>query len=317
MSYWSNRQQKAMLALEKSEDAIKKRISKYLLKESARLDRLISSYFTKYSVNDVVDYKLLMLSLSDADKELLYQDWSAFTQQYPQYAYLAPVRESIYKLNRLDGLQSSIRLMQLEFGAFENEQLKAHLEHIGADAYENALQTLGHEYNPEIIKQFVNTMWTGDYDFSSTIWNNTEKLSKYLCTDVAQGFARGDSYAKLSKQVTERMEKVSRRDAYRLIYTEGTFVYNKATASVVSQDFDEYRISSINDNKTCDICKGMRGKTFRFEDIDTGVNFPPFHAWCRCSFEIVLPEDRDKWLQDYVKNNGGNTNHANTILNRM
>ena len=39
-----------------------------------------------------------------------------FEKKYPEYADLMPIRESIYKLNRLEGLQQSIRLQQRELG---------------------------------------------------------------------------------------------------------------------------------------------------------------------------------------------------------
>lgn len=36
-----------------------------------------------------------------------------------------------------------------------------------------------------------------------------------------------------------------------------------------------------------------------------GVNFPPLHPWCRCTFEIYV-EDWDKWQDDYVKRHSKN-----------
>ena len=41
---------------------------------------------------------------------LLIQRMDEFEKKYPEYADLMPIRESIYKLNRLEGLQQSIRL---------------------------------------------------------------------------------------------------------------------------------------------------------------------------------------------------------------
>lgn len=83
--------------------------------------------------------------------------------------------------------------------------------------------------NREIVKLFVNVPWCNGKNFSERIWENTDKLSNYLSTDIAQGFARGDSYDMLVRQLMQRFEKVSRNDAYRLIYTEGTYVMAEST----------------------------------------------------------------------------------------
>lgn len=47
--------------------------------------------------------------------------------------------------------------------------------------------------------------------------------------ELAQGFARGEAYEKLTKQITDKFETASRNNAYRLIYTEGTYVMNESS----------------------------------------------------------------------------------------
>ena len=68
-----------------------------------------------------------MEALPEEDKCLLMEQMDEFAKKYPQYAHLMPVRESIYKLNRLEGLQYSVRMQQLEIGAVENEKITEHL----------------------------------------------------------------------------------------------------------------------------------------------------------------------------------------------
>lgn len=64
--------------------------------------------------------------------------------------------------------------------------------------------------------------------------------------------------------------------------------------------FEKYRISTVGDGKVCTICRGAAQQVFDIKDRQPGVNFPPFHAWCRCTFTIVV-DDWDKWLDDYEK----------------
>lgn len=216
-----------------------------------------------------------------------------FGEKYPQYKYLLPVRESIYKLNRLEGLQYSIMLQQSELGADEITALYKHLENQYLSAANVAAGFLGQntsEYavNPDILKKTINAQWCNGKNFSERIWQNRQSLTNYLNTDFAQAIARGDSYNKIVNQISKRFN-ASKNNAYRLVYTEGTYTLNEGAISPFEGLYDEYAISSIMDSKTCEICSAMDGITFKIEDRQPGYNFPPFHANCRCTFTIVMP----------------------------
>ena len=126
-------------------------------------------------------------------------------------------------------------------GAIDNEEIRRHLMRQAVRSANVAAETMGYGKNfysedSNIIKTVVNTKWSNGKDFSERIWGNVEKLAQYLNTDIAAGFARGDSYERMTRQLRQRFGKVSRNDAYRLIYTEGTFVMNEARAAA----FDSY-----------------------------------------------------------------------------
>lgn len=304
MSYWSDRQKQAYQAMEKDETALKKRLSRYYDVEWKRLEKDIQAFYSQYGTNNVIEYRKLLEKLSPADVELLIENIDAFVEKYPQYAHLAPVRENIYKLNRLEGLQQSITLYQLEIGAKNNAEITAYLTKQALRGLNISAEVLGtalYSENSEIIKQFVDIPWSDGKNFSTRIWENSNKLSNYLNTDLAQGFARGDSYETLVKRLRQRFEKVTRNDAYRLVYTEGTFVMAESSMQAFKQDFEKYKLSPIRDEKLCPICRGVASTPFFYiEDRQPGVNFPPIHPWCRCSFEIVV-DDWDEWLENYVR----------------
>lgn len=303
MNYWQRRQQQLNSALEKDEEKLKKRLSSYFDTEYRKLEKQIASYYQQYGENNVIQYRRLMELLSDADKRLLLEQMDEFAKKYPEYAHLMPIRESIYKLNRLEGLQYSIRMQQLEIGAIENEQISEHLNRQAMRGVNAAAETMGfgknfYANNPDITKSFVNVAWSDGENFSSNIWKNTSKLANYLNTDIAQGFARGDSYEKLTRSLRERFKKVSRNDAYRLIYTEGTYVMAEATMHPFKEDFEQYRLSTAADGKVCSICRGIAQEVFNISDRQPGINFPPLHPWCRCTFTIEI-DDWDAWMETY------------------
>ncbi len=105
MSYWSDRQEKLNKALEKDEEKLKKRLNRIYDAEARRLERQIAAYYEMYGEDNVIDYRKLLEELPPEDKRLLIEDIDEFVKRYPDYADLVPVRESIYKLDRLEGLQ--------------------------------------------------------------------------------------------------------------------------------------------------------------------------------------------------------------------
>lgn len=321
MSYWTDRQRQLNTALEKDEEKLKARLSRLYDTEAARLDKEIAAYFAKYGEDNVLEYRRLLEELPDEDKVLLIERMNEFAAKYPEYSHLMPVRESVYKLDRLQGLQASVQMQQLELAGKEQEMISEHLEKAGQRAFKAAAETMGfgssfYAMNKDIAKTFVDVPWSNGMKFSDSIWSNKQKLYGYLNRELAQSLARGDSYERITKHMTDRFKSVSKRDAYRLIYTEGTFVQAEASIQPFTEDFDKYRISTVGDAKVCDICKGISEEVFGIKDRKAGENFPPFHPWCRCTFTIEI-EDRSAWVDQYVAKHGGDQAEAGKIEKRF
>lgn len=323
MSYWQKRQQQLNKSLEKDEERLKKRLSSYFDTEYRKLEKQIAAYYEQYGTDNVIQYRRLMEELPEEDKRLLIEQMDAFAEKYPEYAHLIPIRESIYKLNRLEGLQYSVRMQQLEIGAVEIEQITEHLNRQATLNANTVAETLGYGKNfysedSELVKKIVNSKWSNGKDFSERIWGNTEKLAQYLNTDIAQAFVRGDSYARIVRQLRQRFQKVTRNDAYRLVYTEGTHVMNEARAAAFEEDTEEYVFRVQYDkprrNGWGDICDDLDGKIFKWSERVAGENFPPMHAWCHCTATPHI-SDREKWLDDYEKRHGNG--EAQKVANRL
>lgn len=313
--YWKNRQRQLTKALEKDEEQLKKRLEKVYAEEETRLEQQIASYYAQFGENNVIEYRNLIKSLTPNEYGLLMRDMDAFAEQYPQYVHLLPIRKSAYRINRYEGLQYSIRLQQLRIGAIEQETMQEHLETAAKRSYDAVLQKTGAvgTENENIIRTVVNTNWTEKGNFSSRIWGNTTALSNLLSNDIASGMARGDNYNKLASIVKRRF-KTGNNEAMRLVYTEGTFVMNEASAQAIEKMFDYYSVEPIRDGKACERCLGIASDTaskpVRYADRVAGLNFPPFHPWCRCSTIIVIP-DKQEWIERYVMTHGGDPQISN------
>lgn len=201
-------------------------------------------------------------------------------------------------------------LHQYGIGALTQIELNSHFRNQALKGVNFAREILGfgknfHSANDDVINLFVGVPWANGKSFSQIIWENSDKLTNYLQYDFAAGIARGDSYSRLTKALQERFISVNKNDAYRLVYTEGTYVMAEATMQPFKEEFEQYKLSTVGDGKVCSKCADIARQVFDIKDRTPGVNFPPMHPWCRCTFEIYV-EDWDKWQDDYVKRHSKN-----------
>ena len=310
--YWAERVEQLNAQLERDEARLHAKLGKLYDSEAKRLEVEIASYYARYGVDNVVRYRQLLGSLSEADRRLLIERMDEFAEKHPDHADLLPVRRSIYKLNELEGLQTAIRMQQLEIGAIEADALDGHLKTLAgrfADAASKQLENWGafHPYGKAAAIATVGAAWADGKNFSDRIWGNREKLAAYLNDDLGKMLARGATYDECVKALGERFANVSRRDMYRLVYTEGTFVANESQAIVFEQDYDGYAVSCA-DSKACDVCLRLQSEQAEnpvpYAERKPGVNFPPLHPRCRCTAGPSV-RDWDEWIEGYVAKRGG------------
>lgn len=297
-NYWEKRYEKWIANQNKTDTEFQKILEKDYQRTARELEKEIASYFARYSKEDVIEFRTLLQELSDADKSILYGDIDAFIEKYPQYSHLVPIRESIYKLNRLEGLRYSTHLKLLELGAIEQEQFERHLLETFGKQHQYLIDELGLgkqflAVNDTIAKATIYTKWVNNQNFSDRIWNNKEKLLNHLTTTYRDGLARGDNYEKLTKAIMERFS-VAYFDARRLVWTEASFIMNQAhSQAYIQAGVEEYELNAKLDSRTSKICRDMDGKRFRFDEMIVGINYPPFHSFCRT---LAVGADLDKLL---------------------
>ncbi len=298
-AYWHDRKVQYDESLGKDEKRLYSKLAAYYEREAARLDKEIAAYYAKYSVNGVLSYRNLLETLPDEDKLLLIEQLDEFVKKYPAYADLVPVRESIYKLNRLEGLRQSIAMQQLHMGAYEQQQALAFFQHQALRYANGAASFLGLgssfcRLDSDVIHAAVGNKWCDGKDFSERIWDNRKKLGNTLHTQFVNGVIRGDDYHQLARQIREKFVKVSQKNAERLTFTEDTYLCNEAAMQVFEREaaVTEYEFVCTGDAETCDICRGLSGERFPISQRMPGTNFPPMHPWCRCFFDPVIPEKK-------------------------
>lgn len=285
--------------LEKGEEALKKKLSRLYDSESKKLEKEIAYYYQTYGKDNVLEYRVMLKQLTKEEATMLYEDMNNFFRLHPEHAALRPVRESIYKLNRLEGLQLSIMKQQLGISSEEAALIGDHLLSYTISTYEGVQVLIPfNQFDGRAAKQ-VGQKIIQDTDFEKRLLANREKLADYLNNDIAKGIARGDSYDTLSKQICDRFDGVSRRSAYKLLYTEGTRMFNRANSEAFAEaGINQYRYCTAGDNRVCSDCDVLEGNVYDMSEARDGINYPPMHPWCRCHTEPAV--DWDKWLGDRI-----------------
>ena len=301
-TYWQRRQNMADAAMERDERVLSKRVEQAYTRELKGLEREITSYYQRYGEDNVIAYHRLMETMDPVDRELLIRDCDKFLAAHPDMQSIVDVRKSIYKLNRLEGLQASARLHLYQATGDVVKRVDNHIMRQSLRGANTAAEAMGfgksfYSMDSDAVRRFVDTVWTGNTSYSQRIWDNTETLASYVAQDMAKAFARGDSYQRIAKALEKRFVDVPQSSLMRLVYTEGTYVSRMAQAEELRREgFDSYTMQAVHDGRTCEQCHGVEGKTFRFEDMQVGVNFPPLHPYCRCQIAPAV-DDWDAWQQ--------------------
>lgn len=296
-TYWSKRLQELDVSLSKDEKQLFSELSKYYEQEYAALDKEIAAYYAKYGEENVIAFRTLLLELPDADKQLLLQNMDEFAKQYPEFADLLPVRESIYKLNRLEGLQTSIVLQQLKIGAIEQSKFREHFEKQVLKYANYAAEQLGfgtnfYRIDSEMLQVVIGNPWCNGKDFSERIWANREALAQTLQNEIANGLIRGEDYKTMSRILQQKFENTSQKQAERLVFTEDTYLSNEAKIRPFERNaaYTHYEYLCVEDHRTCETCRALSGQTFKISKRNAGLNFPPMHPWCRCTVMPVVED---------------------------
>ena len=296
-TYWSKRLQELDASLSKDEKQLFSELSKYYEQEYAALDKEIAAYYAKYGEENVIAFRTLLLELPDADKQLLLQNMDEFAKQYPEFAELLPVRESIYKLNRLEGLQTSSVLQQLKIGAIEQTKFREHFEKQVLKYANYAAEKLGfgtnfYRIDSEMLQVVIGNPWCNGKDFSERIWANREALAQTLQNEIANGLIRGEDYRTMSRILQQKFENTSQKQAERLVFTEDTYLSNEAKIRPFERNaaYTHYEYLCVEDHRTCETCRALSGQTFEISKRNACLNFPPMHPWCRCTVMPVVED---------------------------
>ena len=150
----------------------------------------------------------------------------------------------------------------------------------------------------------VKTNFAGT-NFSSSIWQDKNKLSQSLQSLIPQQFIIGTSTQNIARQLRDKLN-VSYRNAIRLARTETNFVANMGMEDTYKRaGVEKYQVLATLDSRTSDICQEMDGYIGELSKAVPGVNYPPFHPNCRTT---TIPYFDDEETEQRIARNEDNEN---------
>ena len=155
----------------------------------------------------------------------------------------------------------------------------------------------------EVDKAQVDTLlkssWHGD-NYSKRIWKDTDQLAQKLQQLFTVESMTGMSELDMAREIEQYMHDafmLNKNIARRLIRTEANRFHTQAKIQQWEKmGLKHVKYVAVLDNRTSDTCINLDGSIFALDELETGVNCPPMHPWCRsiiqAYFGPVITKDK-------------------------
>lgn len=293
-SYWARRStEREEEWNKKSQETVEKELAAQYERSAQRIQANIEQLYGKFANDNGI-------SIAEAKKLINgpeFRTWKKDVEEYMKEYKETGNPKTLLELNtlsmrsrisRLDKLYGDTLIEIDKLGQKTNALITGFLKSAYKDnrlhsAYELAKRgqgPLGVAVDNKHVESVLRTPWSGK-NYSTRIWDNSDKLSKTIQDVVVSNVHRGTSVEKLAKEVQERMN-VSKNNAVRLVRTELNYVHNQATLdSLKSANMEYFQFIATIDKRTSSTCREHDNNIYPVADAEVGTNVPPLHPRCR------------------------------------
>lgn len=146
--------------------------------------------------------------------------------------------------------------------------------------------------------------WMEAYTFQLALVQG-ENLTSEIQKIYSSGLDSGWSMEKISKELTKKIETLSKTRARAIAETETTRAYSIGflEESYSDSNIDGYIYSTVNDKRRTQMCEAREGLFIPKSDIDLlAENTPPLHVFCRSMLKpSFIWEAKPKPLKNVVR----------------
>lgn len=306
--YWERRSlSTALNAIENEEDYLK-RLKGVYDKANQDIQDKLAVVYTRYAKNNNI-------SLTEAYSQLPRDMETKYKADVEEYVRLATEHQGdpkwkqyllnqslMHKHSVLNQLQTEYRKVVYDIDMEQTGGKFLEKIYTNTDYYNQYLNGNDEEFakvDKDRIQRLLAEDWSGGGGFSEKIWGNKEKLIKALDETVIKGFATGQSYDRLAKELAKKMD-TSYSNAQRLIMTESARMDNQALLDRYKEmGATKLEFVATLDMKTSDICRAMDGTIIEIDNAKIGLNVPPLHPYCRSVIAPVIEDDEGSETRMY------------------
>lgn len=316
INYWQRRKAMNMYHYMQSAEETSKEISKVYHKASLvlsnEMDKIFERFVTKHKLSEDDARKLLTSIKDKTSLEEIKAELRKGATGSDKRELLAELESPAYayRLNRLEDKQQQIdNLMNTVYNQ-EKALSTDHYKELMGESYNRSMYEIqrqagiGYSFDKldsKTIDNMLKSKWSGA-NYSSRIWNNTQKLADSLKTELIIGLLTGEREADISKNLMFQFASGA-NNARRLVRTESCHIANEMDMKAYEESgIDTYVFVATLDLRTSAICASLDGKRFKVKDQQPGVNAPPMHPWCRSTTICDISDEELSQMKRRSKN---------------
>lgn len=294
LDYWSNRSDEIFRYLDRKDIDFFAELNKVYQEQANEMQKDFYDFVSKYSENGSMSYQEAIQRLKGTDLSNYRENARKYREQAEKDPELLKRLNEQYassRATRLDALQLDMLFRAGVARGLIADKFEIYLQKMALMGYKKAMSGRTGAINEPALKELVRTPFNG-YNYSQQLWGNTDNLVKDLKKVLKVGFVRGDHPRTMARDLAQRY-KVANSRAETLIRTDGTMIVNRAAVQRYKDaGLKYYRILVHLDNRTTEICKRIHAENKRYliDEMQAGVNAPPFHFNCRSG---VMPDEEE------------------------
>lgn len=276
------------------------------------MGRIFSTYERKYGLTDKEAMRLLNTLIDPTDMNELKRALQVAGTDEAK-ALLAEINSPAFsaRIKRLQELQSEIELINNRLYRQDLTKQKAWYTQLGFDTYNHTIYDVQREVgfqfsfkhvSDKMIRDVMNSAWSGDRTFSDTLWSNVEGVTKEVRKQLTWGLITGKTEKQMAKEIANKYS-VGAFESRRLVRTESCYLSNEMQFNAYDEcGADRYQYVATLDSKTDEECGLLDRKIFYVREKKPGINCPPMHPFCRCTTKIYIDQNNRDDLRRRARN---------------
>lgn len=319
LTYWEKRSTAMMQQYEKYTAKTIDRLIQIYNQTNKNIEKEIRTIYRNYAKDGVFSKEALNKMLNQHETEAYYKNLLSTINQIENsdikrrllVKYNAPAYS--FRISRLEALKETVNTELKRLASIEEKVTKSTYKNIIEDGYYRTIyeiqKGLGIGFSfADIDTKTINLMltekWYKKANYSARVWNNRDKLSEYISTNILSENLAGKTIEKTARELSDALN-VGMHQATRLVRTESNHFANESEMlSYEECEIEKYRFIATLDKVTCEHCGKLDNQVFDIKDRKTGKNYPPIHPNDRCTtvaeFDDGTIDDLERRARDPV-----------------